>query len=43
MTPSTGDRLRCTNCGAELIIIGAQAPELTCCGLPLVDVVNCLG
>ena len=30
-----GTRLRCGTCGAELILVKAASPELTCCGKPL--------
>jgi hypothetical protein len=30
-----GTRLRCDTCGAELILVKAASPELSCCGKPL--------
>jgi len=30
-----GTRLRCDNCGSEMVLIKAEGPELTCCGQPL--------
>ena len=35
MDVKAGTRLRCEECGAELVVIKAEGPELTCCGKPL--------
>ena len=34
-----GTRLRCAECGSELIVVGKADAELSCCGRPPVAVV----
>lgn len=38
VSPTTGSRLRCDDCGSEFIITRALEPDLTCCQQSLVPV-----
>jgi ribosomal protein S27E len=32
-----GERVRCTSCGTEIIVVKAPTAALSCCGRPLVS------
>ncbi len=33
--PAVGDRLRCENCGTEIILVKAPTGPMSCCGRPM--------
>jgi len=33
--PKAGQKLRCTECGTEAVVVRAPGSEVTCCGRPL--------
>ena len=35
--PKVGERLRCPDCGTEIVVVRAPDAEPSCCGRPLVN------
>ena len=33
--PKAGQKLRCSQCGTEAVVVRAPGAEVTCCGRPL--------